>query len=84
MKLWFQAVLAIGILSVSAASISYTWRTYRIYKVEKDAEMICRAFLNDDLEKADESNAAETLLAWRQCISNVLSPSQEPTSAACP
>lgn len=69
MKLWFQIVVAIGLLSVSAASLTYTWRAWRAYQLEKQAEEVCTPYIE---EKGKDFGSVERWLTRRQCINGVL------------
>jgi hypothetical protein len=69
MKFWFQVIISIGILAVSAASIAYTWQTWRSYNLERRAEEICKFYLD---QKAKEYGETEKWMARRSCINNVM------------
>jgi len=67
------AMIVCGIvatLSVSSAALSYTWKTVRDYRLERQAEAACRATLSEDL--SDVESAAERWLMLRSCINEPL------------
>jgi hypothetical protein len=66
------AMIASGIvatLSVSSAALSYTWKTVRDYRLERQAEAACRVTLGEELS---EESAAVRWLALRSCINEPL------------
>jgi hypothetical protein len=69
MKLWFQLVLTVGIISVSAASLAYTWQTWRDFQQETRSEEICKYYIE---QHAKDSGDVEKWLARRQCVNGVL------------
>ena len=73
MKLWFQIVLSIGILSISAASFVYVWQTWRAYQLETRAEEVCKFYLEQKLEKgADVESNIEHWFGRRQCVNEIM------------
>jgi hypothetical protein len=69
MKLWFQIMIAAGILSVSAASLSYTWNAWRTLQLERRGEEICTYFVE---RHGKDWGDVEKWMARRQCINGVL------------
>jgi hypothetical protein len=69
MKLWFQIVVSIGILAVSAAAISYTWQVWRTYELEYHAEEICKFIVDDNFKEAGD---LEKWLGRRSCINDAM------------
>jgi hypothetical protein len=67
------AMIASGIvatLSVSSAALSYTWKTVRDYRLEREAVAACRVRLSDDLRDAE--NTAEAWSILRGCVNHSL------------
>ena len=60
----------VATLSVSSAALSYTWKTVRDYRLERQAEAACRVTLSEDL--SDVESAAERWLMLRSCINEPL------------
>jgi hypothetical protein len=72
-KLWFQIVLAIGILAISAASLVYVWQTWRAYRLETRAEELCKFYLERNLEKGtDVDSNIEHWFDRRQCVNEIM------------
>jgi hypothetical protein len=69
MKLWFQIIGCVGIVSVSAAALSYTWLAWRAYQLETRAEVICKSYVDD---KASELDDTVKWLGQRECINMVM------------
>ena len=70
MKLWFQIVVTIGIISlVSTASVLYTWQTWRAYQLEMRAEEVCKFYLDS---KRRDFGAIEIWFTQRQCVNMVM------------
>ena len=69
MKLWLQIILCLGIVSVSAASLSYTWQTWRAYQLEMRAEEICKTYLESKLSNLGD---LDLWFGRRQCINMVM------------
>ena len=69
MKLWFQIVVTIGIISVSVASVLYTWHTWRAYQLEMRAEEVCTYYLDS---KRRDFDSVEIWFSQRQCINMVM------------
>jgi hypothetical protein len=75
MKLWFQMVVSLGILSISAASLSYTWMTWRAYDLETRANEVCKIYVETeagDFLKGRNLGEAEGWFAKWQCINRVM------------
>ena len=72
MKLWFQIVLCVGIVSVSAASLSYAWQIWRAYQLELRAEEICKVYLDDKFHNFPNVGDIEKWFTRRQCVNGVL------------
>ena len=73
MKLWFQIVLAIGILAISAASLVYVLQTWRAYRLETRAEELCKFYLERNLEKgADVDINIEHWFDRRHCVNEIM------------
>lgn len=69
MKLWFQIVIAVGTLFVSAASLLYTWRAWHALQLEKRSEEICKYFVE---QKRPNLGDVEQWLTRRQCVNGVM------------
>jgi hypothetical protein len=72
MKLWFQIVICVGIVSVSAASLSYTWQTWRSYTLEHNAREACEILHQETLPAGDREAAADYWRRLRGCINEIL------------
>ena len=69
MKLWFQIVVILGIISVSVASLFYTWHTWRAYRLEMRAEEVCKYYLDS---KRRDFDSVEIWFTQRQCVNMVM------------
>jgi hypothetical protein len=77
MKLWFQIVIAVGIMSMSAASLLYAWRAWSALQLEKRGEEICKYFVEQNWPDLGDG---EKWLTRRQCVNGVMGKDNWPTS----
>ena len=63
MTRWLQAILCIGVISLSAASSAYTWKIWDDYERREAAYAVCEKYLNiNSQEEVSNDNA----LIWRR------------------
>ena len=80
-RLWLQLVLCVGVLSVSAASLAYTWQTWQTQRFESRVAAICKGYVEsanpdyavkDAKTQADFFNAIGGWMAQRDCVNRVV------------
>lgn len=85
LSLWFQLVLSVGVIAVSAASAAYTWQTWREYELERRAKALCEFMMENNLGykvfglkpkgKTTTEEAEKYVEAWlgsRACINQAI------------
>jgi hypothetical protein len=89
---WFQVIVCVGILAISVASATYTWRTWHVYGLERRAAKVCKSYveirmpgyidLKDATTKEDIRKGLEAWMARRACINQVMVHSSSMSSEA--
>ena len=69
MKSWFQVVVSLGIIAVSAAAVSYTWQVWRTYDLEYWAGEIYKFYVDETFKGSGD---IEKWFARRSCINEAI------------